>query len=134
MLSVNNKKRNNDNNVTASNKKARKRRSTKRYPIMCQADDRSLREAVFEDSTWFRSCVQQPLVGKRLLKKIRQRFRITYSLFFSSCDEIKYHKLFDRWNTSDTVGKKASGIRLLLLGTLRHLGRERTFDDANEST
>ena len=98
---------------------------------MCQADDGSLREAVFEDSTWFRSCVQRLPVDKRSLKIFRQRFRIPYSLFVSSCDEIKSYELFDRWTNYDAAGKKASGIRLLRLGTLRHLGRARTFDDAN---
>ena len=73
-------------------------------------------------------------VGKSLLKKIRQRFRITYSEFVSSHDGIKSHKLFDRWTTSDAVSKKVSDVRLLLLGTLRCLGRAHAFDDVNEST
>ena len=101
---------------------------------MCRADDGSLREATFEDCTWFRSCIQQPPVGKLLLKIFRQRFRIPYSSLFSSYDDIKYHELFDQWNTSNAVGKNASDIILLLLGTLGLLGRAHAFDDSNEST
>ena len=48
ILISNHKKRNHDNeNVAASNKKTRKRRSIKRYPIMCRGDNSSLREATY---------------------------------------------------------------------------------------
>ena len=42
--------------------------------------------------------------------------------------------MFDRWTTSDAFSKKASDVRLLLLGTLRCLGRAHSFDDVFEST
>ena len=41
---------------------------------------------------------------------------------------------FDRWLKCDALGKKPSPISLLLLGTLRYLGRGWTFDDIEEST
>ena len=105
------------------------------WPSLCRADDGStLREATFEDSTWFRLYIQIPPVGKRLLKIFRQRFRIPYSEFISLCNDIKSHKLFQRWANTDACGTNASDIRLLLLGTLRYLGRAHTFDDAFEST
>jgi hypothetical protein len=47
--------------VTSSNKKAR---STKWFPILCRADDGSIREATFEDSTWYHLYIQVPPVGK----------------------------------------------------------------------
>ena len=117
--------------VTSSNKKAR---STKRFPILCRADDGSIREATFEDSTWYRLYIQVPPVGKRLLKIFRKRFRIPYSEFVSMCNDIKKNELFERWAFTDAVGVKPSDIRLLLLGTLRYLGRAHTFDDASEAT
>ena len=70
-LISNNKKINHHNdNVFSSNKKARKRRSIKRYPIMCRGDNGSLREATFHDSTWYRLCIEQPPAWKRSLKKL----------------------------------------------------------------
>ena len=106
--------------VTSSNKKAR---STKQFLILCRTDDGSIREATFEDSTWYRLYIQVPPVGKRLLKIFRKRFRIPYSEFVSMCNDIKKHELFDRWAYTDAVGVQPSDIRLLLLGTLRYLGR-----------
>ena len=135
ILISNRKKRNHDNeNVAASNKKTRKRRSIKRYPIMCRGDNGSLREATYHDSTWYRLYIEQPPVGKRLLKIFRRRFRIPYSEFVSLCNDIKSNQLFDRWAHPDAMGCESSDIRLLLLGTLRYLGRANTFDDACEST
>ena len=61
-------------------------------------------------------------------------FRAPYYDFFSTCDDIKSYELFDRWSNTDAVGKKASEIRLLLLETLKNLGRERASDNAREST
>ena len=50
------------------------------------------------------------------------------------CNDIKKHELFERWTYTDAAGVKPRDIRLLLLGTLRYLGRVHTFDDAGEST
>lgn len=131
-LNSNNKRKRNDHDSAAkSNKKAR---STKRFPVLCRGDNGKLREATFEDSTWFRLYIEVPPVGKRLLKIFRKRFRIPYSEFVSLCNDVKKHELFERWMCTDAVGKKPSDIRLLLLGSLRYLGRGHTFDDASEST
>ena len=42
--------------------------------------------------------------------------------------------LFIRWKNSDCVGLSPSPLSLLVLGTLRYLGRGWTFDDLSEST
>ena len=41
---------------------------------------------------------------------------------------------FDRWKGNDAFGRRSSPIELLLLGTLRYLGRGWTFDDIEEAT
>ena len=135
LIRSNKTKRDNESSVFSSNKKARNvSRSIKRHPILCRADDGTLREATHEDSTWFRLYIETPPVGERLLKQFRKRFRLPYNDFISLCNDLKTHEFFHRWSYEDAVGVKASDIRLLLLGTLRYLGRAHTFDDACEST
>ena len=50
-------------------------------------------------------------------------------------EEVKEHELFAKWATGkDALGKDSSCIELLLLGSLRCLGRGWTLDDLEEST
>ena len=135
LIHLNSRKRYNESSTISSNKKARKAtRSTKRHPILCRADDGTLREATQEDSTWFRLYIATPPVGERLLKQFRNRFRLPYNDFISLCNDLLRNELFNRWSYGDASGIKSCDIRLLLLGTLRYLGRAHTFDDACEST
>jgi hypothetical protein len=97
-------------------------RSVKRHPILCRADDGTLREATFEDSTWWRLYIETPPTGKRLLKIFRNRFRLPYDEFEKLVKDILSHELFARWTHHDACGNKPSDVRLLLLGSLRYLG------------
>ena len=47
--------------------------------------------------------------------------------------EIIAHLVFARWTRTDAIGLSPSNIKLLLLGTLRYIGRAWTLDDLNES-
>ena len=132
LLNKNKRKRN--DSKTSSKKKKVCVRSIKRHPILCRADDGNLREATYEDSTWWRLYIETPPTGKRLLKIFRNRFRLPYDEFEKLAKDILSHELFARWTHDDACGYKCSDIRLLLLGTLRYLGRAHTFDDASEST
>ena len=129
-----NKKKRKCNNRKTSSKKKVSVRSLKRHPIICRADDGSLREATYKDSTWWRLYLETPPVGKRLLKIFRNRFRLPYDEFVTLSNDILSHELFARWTHNDACGSKPSDVRLLLLGSLRYLGRAHTFDDACEST
>ena len=111
LIHSNNKKRDNESSVFPSNKKSRNiSRSIKRHPILCRADDGTLREATHEDSTWFRLYIETPPVGERLLKQFRKRFRLPYNDFISLCNDLKTHEFFHRWSYEDAVGVKASDI------------------------
>ena len=44
-------------------------------------------------------------------------------------DEIQEHDIFKRWTRVDAVGDPPSNLKLLLLGALRFIGRNWTFDD-----
>jgi hypothetical protein len=49
-------------------------------------------------------------------------------------EDIRSSDLFDRWCGYKSNNKKVSPVELLLLGSLRYLGRGLTFDDCEEST
>ena len=48
--------------------------------------------------------------------------------------QVQLNELFDRWCGSKSNNKKVSPVELLVLGSLRYLGRGWTFDDIEEST
>jgi hypothetical protein len=93
-------------------------------------------------SLWWILYVQQPKVDCPQWNKVfRKRFRLPYHSFLILLAMLKddnHANFFERWQ-EDRPDKqfrkiKASPIELLLLGSLRYLGRGWTFDDLEEST
>ena len=115
-------------------KRKRYKRSVKRHPILLRTEDGNLRDVTFTDSTWYCLYILSPPEGKRLNDIFRRRFRVPYSEFLKIADEIIKHELFARWTRNDCVGNKPTDYRLLLLGSLRYIGRALTFDDIEEYT
>jgi hypothetical protein len=74
---------------------------------------------------------------QRFLKKFRRRFRCPYPLYLELCDlAINDPYYFRRWKpgTTDAVGRESAPIHLMILTSLRYLGRGWTFDDCEEAT
>jgi hypothetical protein len=69
-----------------------------------------------------------------LQKKFLRHFRASYDEFKDFVAEAKAPPLFERWEGHDAAGNPSSPIELLLLGSLRYLGRGWTFDDIEEAT
>lgn len=67
-------------------------------------------------------------------KQFRTRFRLPHQSFLDLAEKVKAHSLFKRWARKDATGHVGSPIELLLLGTLRYLGRGWYFDDLSEAT
>jgi hypothetical protein len=73
-------------------------------------------------------------------KKFRRRFRLPYQSFVELVEIAKTAKdkdgnlYFRRWLSKDATGKPSSPLGLMILGSLRYLGRGWTFDDVEEST
>jgi hypothetical protein len=110
--------------------KARKKiRSVKRHHIQVPNKDGTLRSLTFKDSAWYNLYINSPQDSNRQLKIFRRRFRLPYDLFLNLVADIKEHEYFVRWMKRDCIGNEPSDIRLLLLGTLRYLGRALTFHD-----
>ena len=82
---------------------------------------------------WYRLYVNNPLLDERMEKLFRVRFRLPHALFLQLADDLSKHELFSRWNNPDCTGSSPSNLKLLLLGSLRYLGRSWTFDDLEEA-
>ena len=67
-------------------------------------------------------------------KKKRERFHLPYPNFLQLVVSVSESELFDRWCGHKWNNKQASPIELLVLGSLRYLGRGWTFDDVEENT
>ena len=74
--------------------------------------------------------------NQKFNKLFRRRFRMPYQSFRDLLDIIKADDAFCRWHDGnmDSTKKPCSPIGLLLLGSLRYLGRGFTFDDLYEAT
>ena len=116
------------------NVRQRKRRTIKRRLLWIRDDDGNLRVMKPEDTLWFKLYIEPPILCTHMRKLFRKRFRLTYNSFMELLNEIIGHKLFLRWNNPDAAGSRPSSVALLLLGTLRCLGRAWTFDDVEEAT
>jgi len=69
-----------------------------------------------------------------MAKKFRNRFCLPYPSYTDLLHQITSVDWFERWCGHKWNGKKCSQVQLLLLGTLRYLGRGWTFDDLEEQT
>ena len=58
---------------------------------------------------------------------------MSYESFLSLSEEIYKHEIFNQWTCVDGTGVKPSNIKLLLLGSLRYIGRSWTLDDIEEA-
>jgi hypothetical protein len=87
------------------------------------------------ESFWYSYYVINPqLDDSRFLAKFRNRFRLPYAQYRELVADCKGNYLFKRWTRCDAIGIESTPIELLVLGSLRYLGRGWTFDDIEEST
>jgi hypothetical protein len=89
-----------------------------------------------EESTWYKFYVRNFYITQdtKLAKAFRNRFRLPYAQYLQLVEDIRSNDLFDRWCGYKSNNKKVAPVELLLLGSLRYLGRGWTFDDCEEST
>lgn len=89
-----------------------------------------------EESTWYKMYVTNLLMleDDPMCQKFRERFRLPYNEFLKLVKEISADERFDRWCGTKVNNKKASPVELLVMGSLRYLGRGWTMDDLEEQT
>ena len=105
-------------------------------PILFRHSDSVIKQIQPKETHWHKACFESPdLTNPNFHKKFRKRFRMPYHCFISILEEISNHHLFPRWNTKNRIRRKRerSPLALLIMGTLRCLGRGWTFDDLEES-
>ncbi len=117
--------------------KVHKRRSKNGY--LHRNSDGVVVPMTWADSSWYIYYVhpdnlEQNSKKKSFSKKFRLRFRMPFESYLDFVKEAKDNELFKRWTGFDACGKKSSPIELLILGSLRYLGRGWAFDDIEEAT
>ena len=86
---------------------------------------------------WYKAYIETPNIDNpKFHKKFRLRFRMPHSSFVQLLEEIKHHELFFLWDPARMLRSRhqISPISLLLLGSLRYMGRGWTMDDLEEAT
>jgi hypothetical protein len=74
-------------------------------------------------------------MDRRKAKKFRRHFRLPYYKYLELLQKVKANTIFEsHMGTSGKNQTKAKPIELLVLGSLRYLGRGWTFDNLEENT
>ena len=112
-----------------------KKKRKKRIILARRTEDGELESIPPTDSMWYHAYITCPQTDdKRFQRKFRRRFRMPYESFLQFVEDAKEGNWFPRWMGTDCTGKDASPLELLILGSLRYIGRGFTFDDCEEST
>jgi hypothetical protein len=88
-------------------------------------------------SPWYVSYVLYPQTDNEQFRQIfRRRFRLPHEQFIELVEKCRAYPEMEQWHQQkrDAAGDEASPIELLVLGSLRYLGRGWTFDDLEEAT
>ena len=119
--------------ISISESSSSSTRSVKKHKLLVRSDDGTIRALTPTDTLWYLLYVKTPPQDNRLKSLFRTRFRVPYSYFIELSNEIYENDIFSRWRNTDATGQPPSNMKLLLLGSLRYLGRSWTFDDISES-
>jgi hypothetical protein len=119
---------NNDNND--DNIRNRRIRSCKKKSNELLLSDGTIYNPTPRTSDWYILYVANPAIDRDdFHQDFRNKFRLPYDLFLSLLHEISEDETFRQWtNKIDCTGIQSTPIELLLLGTLRLLGRDCKID------
>ena len=90
-----------------------------------------------KETYWYKNYVLFPNVNcPHFRKTFRNRFRIPHVQFNSLLNRVSTSEYFLRWDNGNKIKSRMvrNPLSLLLLGTLRYLGRGWIFDDLEEAT
>ena len=122
-----------EENAALVQKGRSKRRMKKRHYVMIEHDGVSLLLTP-KTSVFFHMYINSPVVDDDFYKLFKLRFRLPYQVFNRLLQDIKIHHMFSQWHdTTDSVGTASTPIELLLLASLRILGRDWKLDDFHET-
>ena len=112
------------------------RKRLKRIILARRTKDGILERIPTTESLWYHMYISCPQTGNQSFEdKFRKQFRLPYQSFLELAEDVRSNTWFHRWTRSDLLGDRAKApLELLLLGSLRCLGRGFTFNDCEEST
>jgi hypothetical protein len=112
-----------------------KQKRQKHIILARRSEDGGLEAVPPTESLWFNAYVSCPQTGdKRFEQKFRRRFRLPYESYLQFVEDAREQNWFPKWSKRTLTGENCSPLELLILGSLRYLGRGFTFDDCEEST
>jgi hypothetical protein len=113
-----------------------KKKRQKRIILARRSENGTLEEIPPTDSLWYNLYISCPQTeDNRFLQKFRRRFRLPYHKFLELVEEARLENWFPRWTRLHPKNNlPPSPLELLILGSLRYLGRGFTFDDCEECT
>ncbi len=124
------------NDEAIANKRKRKRTSRTSLARWTNADGTFIR-LVPRQSYWYMAYIAHPdREDKIFLKKFRLRFRLPYDKFEELAESLEHVDCFKRWHNGPVNASRvrSAPIPLLVLTSLRYLGRGLTFDDLEEGS
>ena len=115
-------------------RKKRQRRMKANRPVRLDENGEVV-EVDPRNTQWYFKYVLSPDVNNgNFLKKFRRRFRLPYNCFKDLVEKCERSGYFDRWMSADAIGRPSSPLELMVLGSLRYLGRGLMFDDLEDYT
>ena len=123
-----------DSGGTSCEPQVKKRRKPRKV-LAYRTENGDLEHIKPTESAWYLLYVIGPdLEDPKFHSTFRDRFRLPYHCYRQLVDEAKERDWFPRWSGIDCCGSPATPLDLLVLGSLRYLGRGWTFDDLVETT
>ena len=103
-----------------------------RSPILYRDINGVLKSMLPRETFWFRAYILSPNTSnKKFNTKFRNRFRMPHAEFIWLLSKVTTHHIFKRWQR---LQYNPHPLSLLLLGSLRYLGRGWCFHDLEEAT
>jgi hypothetical protein len=116
----------------------KKTRQPKKRRAIWVDSDGSVRLITPRQTVWYSVYILEPdLEDPKFHKLFHRRFRLPYAQFIDLGERLEVHEIFARWHSGKVnpfTQDPPAPIPLLLLTSLRYLGRGLTFDDLAEST
>ena len=78
-------------------------------------------------SLWWDLYIESPELTPIFKKEFRNAFRMPYDSFLLLVKDAKHENWFPREKSVNSAGRPSSPLELLILGSLRYLGRGFTF-------
>jgi hypothetical protein len=106
----------------------------RRKKYLCEYNPSKSRESIWYKEYVLNTSGKLFAPNSRKALKFRRRFRLPYASFNELMVDIRAENWFPNNEVCDCTGKLGVPIDLLVLGSLRYLGRGWTFDDLEEAT